>query len=134
MNSLLENMNYVAIFVASIVGYIIPMIWYMPNLFGNTWMKYAGVKEMKPSIGVMLKGFIVLVIFNMGIAWVIAQTGATTFLEGVKIGAIVWLGFIATSQLDAVLYAKKPMSLYWITSIQYLISMTIVSGIISVWK
>lgn len=66
--------------------------------------------------------------------WVIKYAGVSTFLEGMKVGAILWIGFIATSQLDGVLYLKKPLDLYWITSIQYLISMAIAGGILAVWQ
>jgi len=127
-------MNWIALLIASVVGYIIPMIWYAPGVFGKTWQKLSGLKEMNPSIGIVIKGFIVTLVFNGVILWVIKYAGVNTFLEGMKIGAILWVGFIATSQLDGVLYLKKPLTLYWITSIQYLVSMIIVSGILAVWQ
>ena len=126
--------NYVALLVASIVGYIIPMIWYAPPLFGKKWMKYSGIKEMKMNPAIMFGGFIITIIFNGVISWIIGLANITTFVQGMGIGAILWLGFIATSQLDSVLYTKRPVALYWITSIQYLISMVIVGGILAVWQ
>ena len=126
--------NYIALLVASVVGYIIPMIWYAPPLFGKQWMKYAGIKEMKMSPSVMFFGFIITIVFNFVIAWIVSLANAATFVQGMGIGALLWLGFIATSQLDGVLYVKKPLALYWITSIQYLISMAVVAGILAVWK
>lgn len=126
--------NYIALLVASVVGYIIPMIWYAPPLFGKQWMKYAGIKEMKMSPSVMLFGFIITILFNFAIAWVVSLANVTTFINGMGVGALLWLGFIATSQLDGILYAKGPLALYWITSIQYLISMTVVGGILAVWR
>ena len=126
--------NYIALLVASVVGYVIPMIWYAPPLFGKQWMKYAGIKEMKMSPSLMLFGFIITLVFNYVIAWVVSLANITTFTNGMGIGALLWLGLIATSQLDAVLYAKKPIGLYWIVSIQYLISMAVVGGILAVWR
>ena len=99
--------NYIALLVASVVGYIIPMIWYAPPLFGKQWMKYAGIKEMKMSPFVMVFGFIITIVFNYVIAWVVLLANASTFIQGMGIGAFLWLGFIATNQLDGVLYAKK---------------------------
>ena len=126
--------NYTAILAVSIVGYIIPIIWYAPQLFGKKWMKFAGIKEMKPKPAVMTLGFLITILFNFVIAWIIGLANVTTFIQGMGVGAILWLGFIATNQLDGVLYAKKPMALYWITSIQYLVSMAVVGGILAVWQ
>lgn len=128
--------NYLAVLVASIIGYAIPMIWYSPKLFGKEWQKLSGVnmKDMKPSPAVMIAGFVATIVFNVVLAVVIGYSGVTTFALGAGIGAMLWLGFIATTLLNGVFYQKMPMKLYWINSIPYLISMAIVGGILAVWQ
>ncbi|MFN8310389.1 MAG: DUF1761 domain-containing protein [Chitinophagales bacterium] len=55
--------NMLAIFGASFVGLIIGFIWYHPKVFGNAWMKEAGVD---PNTG---KGMNMAVVF--GLTWVL---------------------------------------------------------------
>ena len=36
-------MNYLAVFVAAVVVFIIGYLWYSPFLFGNLWMKLSNI-------------------------------------------------------------------------------------------
>ena len=130
----MQSVNYIALLVASIVGYIIPMIWYASFLFGNAWKRLSGIKEMKPSPLVMLVGFISTIVFNFIMLMLIQTANISTFFEGAVMGGMLWLGFIATTQLGSVLYDKKPVALYLINTLQYLVSMAVVGGILAIWK
>ena len=126
--------NFLAILVASIVGYIIPMIWYSKALFGKSWMRYSKIKEMRPTPIVMVSGFIATIIFNIVFAIVITFFGVSDFTSGMLVGFVLWIGFIATTMLNGVLYNKMPAALYLINTVQYLLSMMVVGGILSVWQ
>ena len=39
------TMNWVAIMVAAFVAYVGGAIWYLPAMFGRTWMGLIGIKE-----------------------------------------------------------------------------------------
>ena len=39
------SMNWVAIMVAAFVAYVGGAIWYLPVMFGRTWMGLVGIKE-----------------------------------------------------------------------------------------
>ncbi len=126
--------NYWAILVVSIIGYIIPMIWYSSALFGKEWLRLSKLKSMKPSGGVILVGFITTLIFNAVLALIVAYTGVDTFSQGMAVAFLVWIGFIATTLMGSVLYNKSPVALYLINVTQYLISMLIAGGILAVWR
>ena len=51
--------NFLAVFVAAFVPMIVGFIWYNPKVFGNAWMKAAGMTEEK------MKGANMLVIFGV---------------------------------------------------------------------
>src|SRR3989338_1910774 len=123
-----------AVLVAFIVGYLIPMLWYSKSLFGTSWLKLSGQKSMKPSGSVILVGFIVTVIFNAVLALLITLTGATALEEGIGLAFLLWIGFIFTSKMDSVLYEKKSIKLYWIVTIQYLLSMIAGGIILTLWQ
>ena len=126
--------NYSAILVASIIGYLIPMLWYSPILFGKQWLKLTKMKNMKMSTGVFIVGFVSTLVFNYVLAVIVEYSRSNTFIDGAGIGLLAWFGFIATVSLGGVLYEKMPLSLYWINTIQYLISIVIAGGILSVWQ
>ncbi len=89
---------------------------------------------MKPSTSVFIIGFISTLILNYVLAVVVVYSGSNTFIDGAGIGLLLWFGFVATIILGGVLYEKKPLALYWINTIQYLISMVIAGGILAVWQ
>lgn len=68
----LSGINLWAVLVASIVHTVIGLIWFMPKLFGNSWVQLTG-KEMKPAsywipvglIGHQVMAFVLAVIVNL---------------------------------------------------------------------
>ena len=128
------SMNYLAILVASIIGYIIGALWYSPLLFSKSWVKLSKNKSPEMKASTYILGFLSILIFNFVLSIIISYTGASTFVEGMKMGALLWIGFIATTLFGGVIYEKMPMKLFWITSIQYLIAMLIASGILAIWS
>ena len=46
-------MNWIAVIVAALIPMVIGFIWYNPKLFGNAWMKAAGMTEEKMKGGNM---------------------------------------------------------------------------------
>lgn len=127
-------MNYLAILVVSLIGYIIGALWYSPLLFAKVWIKLSKAKGIEMKGSTYILGFISILIFNFVLSIIISYTGASTFVEGMKMGALLWVGFIATTLFGGVLYEKMPMKLYLINSIQYLITMLIASGILAIWN
>ena len=126
--------NYLAILVVSIIGYIIPMLWYSEKLFGKSWKKLSGIKDMKPTPKIIIGGFILTIIFNAVIAIIIELTNANDLLGGLFIGFILWLGFIATTLFNPVLYKNSSIKLYLIDAIPMFISMLISGAILGVWR
>ncbi|HMY36376.1 MAG TPA: DUF1761 domain-containing protein, partial [bacterium] len=45
MASAFNSLNWLAIIVASISAFVLGGIWYSPLMFGNAWMKVAGMTE-----------------------------------------------------------------------------------------
>ncbi len=55
------NINFLALLLASLSSLVIGFIWYNPKVFGNIWMKEAGMTEEK------MKGSNMIVIFAMSV-------------------------------------------------------------------
>jgi Protein of unknown function (DUF1761) len=55
------NINFLALLLAAISSLVVGFIWYHPKVFGNIWMKEAGMTEEK------MKGSNMVLIFSMSI-------------------------------------------------------------------
>ena len=62
------------------------------------------------------------------------MVGATTLGAGVALGAMVWLGFIATVTLAGVLYEKRSVNLYALNNAYQLVSLVIMGAIVAAWR
>ncbi len=132
-------MNYLAILAATIVNMAIGYVWYGP-LFGKQWMKLTGrtkesmAKEKNKMPMIMGSMFIGALVMSYVLAVFITLTNSTTALIGAMIGFWAWLGFVATTILQDVLYEKKNKQVATI-SLGYNLVVLIVNGVIlAVWK
>ncbi len=129
--------NIAAIIVMAVVYMAIGWLWYSPKLFGDMivcpttkngeecksccWMSYAGEFILALIIGYALSEFVI-------------NTNSVTAGEGVKVGFLAWLGFIATSMFSKVLWSKRPMSNFFICSGFYLLMLVIMGAVFAVWR
>ncbi len=132
--------NYVAILVTAIVGYVIGMLWYSPLLFGKQWMKLSGLTD-KDMAAAKARGmakayvgmFITLLVMTFVLEMFIDYAGAATFAAGAILGFWVWLGFLGTTQLGMVFWQNKPFTLYLLNTAHYLVALAVMGGILAVW-
>jgi hypothetical protein len=98
------GINYWAVFLAAIAGYIVGALWYWA--FGKPWMAAHGLteamikgKDQKPSPLPYLLAFVA----DLVMAWVLAGlighlgVGQVTLQNGVISAAFVWFGFVITT-------------------------------------
>jgi len=109
------------------------MLWYSPGMFGNRWKKLAGLKkkphETKSSYtGAIIASAIMALVFSL----FYEAAGLTTVSDGVSLAFFMWLGFVATTQINIVLWEKKPWNLYFINVFQILVGMIAMGAILSV--
>jgi len=78
--------NYLAILVAAVVPMVIGFLWYNPKLFGNVWMREAGMTEEK------MKSVNMGVIFGVSFVLAILLSFFTQVLTIHQMGAIGMIG------------------------------------------
>ena len=130
------NANYVAIIVAAIANMVVGYIWYSPMVFGKTWMKMMGKKDMekKDSMPLMMgAGYVSSVVMAYVLAIFIHLNGATTTLTGAMTAFWAWLGFIATVTLGGVLWEGKSVQLYILNAAHHLVGMLAMGAILAAW-
>lgn len=130
--------NYWAILVAAIVSMVIGAIWYSV-LFGKKWMELMDIgpkrmEELKQKARwSYVWNFLALLVMAFVLAHIVDYTGATTWTAGMQAGFWLWLGFIATVSLGAVLWEGKSWSLYFINAGYHLVELLVMGGILAVW-
>ena len=134
------TVNYLAVVVAAAAAFILGALWYSPALFAKPWVAAHGytpeqIEAMRQGTG--RKYFISFLCFVV-MAWVMAvlidRMGILTWLGGVKLGGIAWVGFVATTGLMNSLYTNKRMAAWLIDAGYQLVSLVLIGVIVAVWK
>src|SRR5208282_3372799 len=111
------GINPWAVLVSAIAAMVIGFLWYSPILFANPWMKLMGydpndkakIAEMQKSAGPSYgMSFVASLLSAFVLGKLIAVAGFSTPIDGVKIGLVVWLGFVTTVQLTNALFSRQP--------------------------
>ena len=132
------EINYLAVVVASLVSFVIGMVWYTPLTFGNVWMKEEGLKEGDVSKKAQVRGFLIsfitAIIQAFGIAILINLLQADSFLQGLLTGAAASILFVATSIGMNYAYEQRTMRLFFINAGYSVIYFSATGAILALWK
>ena len=139
MNLTAVSVNFVAVIVAAFAQMIVGAIWYAPPVFGKMWMKLTGIsqKEIDAQKKQMPKTYIFAFVGALIMAYILAillsLTGVVSLLDGLQVGFLAWLGFIATSSLSLVLFERRRQELYLLNSGYNLVGILVMSAILALW-
>jgi hypothetical protein len=134
-------MNPLAVFVAAVAAFFIGFLWHGP-VFGKQWMKMMGItpeqakaQMEKGGMGpTMLAAFLQQVIVA-GVIAIFAYNLSIIGIEGALwLAGLAWLGFIATTLLNGVLWEKRSLNLYLFNITYHLVSLVAIVLIVVMWK
>ncbi len=132
------EVNLVRVLIAAIVSMIVGSLWYGP-LFGKTWMKLMGINKNsinKSKKKGMWKSYLVMFIgslINFSVLGILVSVfGATNVSGAMKVGFLVWIGFVLPLMLGSVLWEGKPVKLYFLNAAYQLVMLLIASAIMVV--
>jgi len=133
-----QDLNYWAILVAWLVYTSVGAYWYSPAGFGKLWAKLSGVNHMKTPQDEATRSIVavsVAALFQaLVLAVVIDSLGASTMVEGLKLGVVLWFGLTALTTVGNTLYMRLGWKFWWLNSSYFLLVMTINSVILAVWQ
>lgn len=132
-----DGINYWAVAVAWIVNCAVGAYWYSPAGFARQWKIYTGVDLLKipekeatrTLISVVISGFVQAVT----LAVVLNSLGASTGIEGLVAGLVLWFGLVAATSVGVTLYARRSWKLIGLNSSYFLIVMAVNSVLLSIW-
>lgn len=126
------SVDWIAVIGAAVVNMIINFVWYSKWLFAKQWLTLNKMKadQMKGTGGAIAWSFIISIIMAFFLAWFERQMNIVSVQDGIFVGFCVWLGFLATTQSSAVIWCKKPFSLFLIETGNRLLAFLVMGGIL----
>ncbi|MEK6904437.1 MAG: DUF1761 domain-containing protein [Nanoarchaeota archaeon] len=131
------EVNLLRVLIAAVAANIIGFIWYSPKVFGTMWIKLSEITPAKIAASkrkgmgkIYATGFVSTVIIAYVLGLFMSLTDSKTIVGALLIGLLVWLGFIATTMLGMVLWESKPVKLYLINVLHYLVSILVMAVIL----
>ena len=137
------GVNLWAVLVSALATMVVGFLWYSPMLFAKPWMVLMGydpndkakIAEMQKSAG---PSYFMSLIASLLAAFVlgklIAVAGFSTPIDGLKIGLVVWLGFVTTVQFTNALFSRQPFKLYMINTGYQLVCYAVMGAILGAWR
>ncbi|HEY4694747.1 MAG TPA: DUF1761 domain-containing protein [Candidatus Nanoarchaeia archaeon] len=132
----LVNVNWVEVVAAVVASMVIGYAWYSNLLFGKEWQALVGKSEadLKANASTAYGGTIVLGLITATImSLIIEKTGAATYSDGAMVGAVVWLGFVATSAGVTTFFEGSRKKLWLINTGYQLVNYLVMGAIIAGW-
>lgn len=136
------SINWLAVVVCVVVSMISGTIWYNPKTFFPIWWKGIG-KTGEPGMA-----------GNMGLTWGLtilsslvqatlmavmvnalgSATGGPSLASGITTGFLLWLGFVAPTNLVNKLFAGHGLKVWAIEAGNHLVNFLLFGAILGVWR
>jgi len=136
------NLNFWAILVSGLAYWILGGIWYAA-VFSKSWQDALGfnslnetakAKLQKDFPKALLAHFISGLLTSFMLAKVVGAMGATSFIDGIVYGVLMWLAFAFTIHLNSLMFEKRPKSVFLINNGFFFIAFAVIGGILTVWR
>ncbi len=136
-------LNLVAILVAAIAAFFIGFMWHGP-VFGKMWMKLMkiskadmakGQKEMAGKMHYyMITAFIQQLVTATALSIICIVCGVSDATGAIVLAILLWLGLIATTLLNGVLWEKRSIPLYLFNIAYHLVNIVVITLIVGLWR
>jgi hypothetical protein len=139
-----SSINWLAVLVCVVVSMISGSIWYNPKTFFPIWWKGIGKTDEEPGMA-----------GNMGLTWALTvlgslvqavvmalavgaagklSAGGPTLTTGAATGALLWLGFVAPTNLVNKLFAGHGLQVWAIEAGNHLVNFVLFGAILGAWR
>ena len=131
----ISGLNWLAVIVATAVGFIIGAIWYGP-LFGDAWLSAIGktADQIQPSPAPFVISFFTALITAIVLAMLINALDVSTLGGGVVLGLLAGVGFIATAMASDAAFGDTGLRLWLIQSGYRVLYSVVMGAILAVWR
>ena len=145
----MPQVNYLGVFVAGLVIFLLGGLWYSPILFAKRWIALQGRTEEQMRADAananMPVMYFIAFVCGLIIAWGIAvlanqfppatpPSGMGWAMRGAKLGLFCWFAFAASTSFANAIFSNKPRALWVIDSGYNLVSFVVAGIILMTWR
>lgn len=126
----------IPVLTVTVLNIVLGMLWYSPLLFGNLWAKAYKfeAKNLKPTPWHYAGSILVSLVTASVLALLIKQFHIITWDKGLLLAIYLWLGFIVTTHFSGVIWAGKPLRVYFIDVAYQFVSLVMMGTILAAWQ
>ncbi|HKF47490.1 MAG TPA: DUF1761 domain-containing protein [Terracidiphilus sp.] len=128
--------NYWAVLVSAVILWLLGALWYSPVLFGKHWAAIIGRPMGEKPKGVV-RGMIASFVGDLFLAFVFAHiilwSHARPTFDGIHIGILLWVGFVAAPLYPQSIYEGRPVKYFLINSVYWLAGFLIMGALFTNW-
>ena len=134
----MSGARHVATWIASIVFFVLGAIWY--SVMAAPWMAAIGktmdelTREQGASPLPYIVGFAAILVMCYTLAWLMHRLQAATLAAGLRLGAIIAIGFIAATLALNYGFEARSITLWLINSAYVIVGLALAGAIIGGWK
>lgn len=132
---LFDELNYLAILVAALGGFMVAGLWYSDSLFAKDWMTENNftkedLTDPKPA---MIKSMIAYLLLAFGLAILIHMTDTTGWLSGAAFGVILAIFIHGAAGYPNYAFEKKSLRLFLIHLGNSVFGLMLMGMILATW-
>ena len=135
-----SSFNWLAVVVCVVVAMMSGFIWYHPAVFYRAWWRGIGKGDADPGDpNPMIYVFTLIAAFVQAVAVglmlnVMAVMGSNTIAGGMAAAFMLWLGFVAPTNLVNKLFAGHGFKVWAIEAGNHLVNSLLFGAILAVWR
>jgi hypothetical protein len=134
----INELNWIAVLVASLAAFASGAIWYSEAVFGKAWMKAVGLTRkdtekanMPQTMGL---SFVATIISAVSIGVLVQVLDLTTALQGASFGIMVAVGILSTNKLMMAQFEMRSIGYSVLTLGGDVVALGIMGAILAVWR
>ena len=131
-----STINWLAVVVCVIASMVSGFIWYHPRLFFPAWWSGIGKSGEPGNPNPLIYVFTLIAAFLQAVfvALMLNTMGITTVAAGALAGFMLWLGFVAPTNLVNKLFAGHGFKVWAIEAGNHLLNFLLFGAILGAWR
>lgn len=131
-----NSLNWLAVVTAALSAFMLGGVWYSPLMFGNAWMKVAGMTEESVKQGNPAKiyggAFILSLIASLNLALFLGPQSDMAF--GIAAGAATGIGWVVPAFGVVYLFEQRLTLQWFINGAYWVVTFIVMGAILGAWK
>jgi len=127
--------NYLAVIVAAIAAVVIGIVYYGLAGLGDRLARLMGSTPVgRPGPAQLVIGVVVALVNAWVLALLSLNLGAASITDGIMLGVVAWLGFMATLSGAQVAFQGRPWNAWLITNVHDVVIQVVMAAIVTLWR